>query len=1085
MGFEKTMEWPGAATSPKKPREKQEDKGGWKEKIKNKIKEFTAEDSKLGQIAEKAVAQIEKLSKSDKLKLLSGIANLGYRTTEFKGHVFGNMFHKMSEKTKGNKFLNTWFNKEANLYAESGKKAEQARTSEDKKDISRLSGLGQGLGNCLKYGRLLYDASLANPFRHVMAASMFIGKRSEALKETRFEYEGAKENTRVQGVDRAMEEAWDLHDKARAESKDGVVTAKELEQLYKDNLPKDIEKRLARTDFNGMNFIEKGMNRHMKWAAERLMAKIKKIESSNITAKEKDAQKQALMARNEKLMNDLDSMVGDQGIIDNISYAARLAEKSGKTVAMAMMVESIPRFAKIAAQAGGWGLGKGIGYFTGTEAHAAEVPVGVQAKTPEEIKAFREGERIRVGLPEARIVSGEHGYKWTSPDGKEFTTKYGDDTIVARKVGDKLVIVESQAARGTPLVKGNEITISPEKELDESKLAVKDKEKIIFDTARIDMPSDEIMAQATVNKGEGVSHAIMRQLIGGDLKDKNFDPDFNHLKEMGYKGSDDKAAIERWARNQAGKIVKEQGYYDTEKGKQTWVMKPGESAYVLHGDKDSGFIVGEYHDRNGDGKFTLAELEIDKEDIAKPYEKEVPIQEAKAFTGEPEPLPENEDLKAYTEEFAGDKNIRYFPDKKVAAIYNEAGDVYVEEEVKGDKKSIEAFEQRATAHIAEKEKAFYDTVGEDKGLTPEIAQKLGINAYDDLNSAEKGKLDFLKAHPDFFKSEDGLKVARQIFYIGDKSGISYEDAYEYHNQVIGVVDNNDRISGVVGFLKNENGKDLGKIFGVEINDKNYELKGGVHRIKDVMKDFDIVTRVDKGVIKFGVDGPFGKWNWGAGGRSWRCPIDAELTSDNIKTARAEINEMGKALNKSGAETEIADVDEKTAETTTEEGLLKSTEDKGEEAITEKERARADGAMEPALEEPVTETPAEQPAEKAEEAPEEKVEPAEQPVQSEQPAEQQPYKPPETAEETADLIIRTKEEITNDAELEKINTTKGKREIIKYRDEIAKRKVEIDKLKSDETPDAKRIEKLKSQIKNILRRPIIKKYPNVIKLPDNF
>lgn len=101
--------------------------------------------------------------------------------------------------------------------------------------MARLSGVGQGLGNMLKWGRVAWDFNVANPFRHIMAGSMFVGKRSEALKQTRLEYEGALNKTRVNDVDRAMEEAWDLYETAKNESKDGIVAPEALTQAYQDN----------------------------------------------------------------------------------------------------------------------------------------------------------------------------------------------------------------------------------------------------------------------------------------------------------------------------------------------------------------------------------------------------------------------------------------------------------------------------------------------------------------------------------------------------------------------------------------------------------------------------------------------------------------------------------------------------------------------------------------------------------------------------------------------------------------------------------------------------------------------------------
>ncbi|MCK5416721.1 hypothetical protein KAI92_04825 [Candidatus Parcubacteria bacterium] len=297
---------------------------------------------------------INELNEKEKKTFFEGLANLGYRTTEIKSGILSKFCRKISstEKVKNIKIANTFFNKFADIYDKKGEQAKKERETVGKGVLKKGSGIGQGFGNLFKYGRTLVDvvqtgsSRMLNPFRHVTVAAMALGSSAEAVKETRLDNEKVKESTRVDDVDRAMDEALDLYENAKNDK--GEVTAENLTKLYQENLPKDIIERLNRAENVGAKFCEKLLNKDAKVYVDRIIKKIDGINNKNWDEQKKAEKIQFLMQKNEELLNDLDRIVGDEAGVDQIAYWSRVAEKTGKGVATVMIIDSVARMAKVA-----------------------------------------------------------------------------------------------------------------------------------------------------------------------------------------------------------------------------------------------------------------------------------------------------------------------------------------------------------------------------------------------------------------------------------------------------------------------------------------------------------------------------------------------------------------------------------------------------------------------------------------------------------------------------------------------------------------------------------------------------------------
>ena len=361
---------------------------------------------------------------------------------------------------------------------------------------------------------------------------------------------------------------------------------------------------------------------------------------------------------------------------------------------------------------------------------------------------------------------------------------------------------------------------------------------------RSDMPSNEILNLATVHKGEGVSHAVMRQLIGGDIKNTGFTPDQEHLAAMGYHGqANDRGAIESWARKMSGKIVTDEKYYDPKTGQQTWVMQKDRSAYVLYGNEKNGFNIGEYQDRNGDGKFEFRELETHPQEIAQGFEKEHAI-ESGAKTGAAEHLTPEQAREAA--EFHKGPSGRpdgempghdYLEGKQTEAIretidsinkHMSEADAIIGNDLHahidlgrddglglvavdagkdgsldqiglayGDKanegvlttltrrpdESVEAFWDRAKSELENRISATEEAASQ-YGVTPQQANQAGINLFDGISKTDEIKLKFW--HDYGIPGEEAGKV-HEIFTVADQYHIRPEE-YGQIGERLAVID---------------------------------------------------------------------------------------------------------------------------------------------------------------------------------------------------------------------------------------------------------------------------------------------------------
>lgn len=366
------------------------------EEVKETIDDASKIDPDASEKAAEALGEIKDLDKEGKKTFLEGTANLGFRIAKKRSEIMGRGCQILSTLTKKSNFLSNYFKNYVNEYVKDYNRSQKAIERRGKGKMLRVSGIGRGAGIIFRYGRAIYDAvdqasfgkayNSLNPFRHATAAAMFLGRSAGVLKETRLEdYESAKEKVRVKDFERAEQEAWDLYEQAKKENNE--VGAEDLEKAYKENLPEDVLKRFRRGNIPTTEWYKLYLNKSksMRSYADSLFNKIYKIEQSDKSEPEKKKAREELLMRNDELINDLDRMVGDDGIVDAIAYYSRMAEKTGKGVATALIIDSVWRIAKTS-----WNLHYlfdkyGEQKFQGVFSGAKERLAGLKAKlTPEE-----------------------------------------------------------------------------------------------------------------------------------------------------------------------------------------------------------------------------------------------------------------------------------------------------------------------------------------------------------------------------------------------------------------------------------------------------------------------------------------------------------------------------------------------------------------------------------------------------------------------------------------------------------------------------------------------------------------------------
>jgi hypothetical protein len=309
--------------------------------------------------------ELLKLSSLEKKKFFEGVANLGYRSNELKSKFFKKLYSTLASQLRNGRVLNNYFNNFSDIYGKLENSSRKKREEVGKDKLSRGIGVGQGIGNVLKYGRILIGNGFSNPARYITAISMFVSRASEAGKEARFDSLQQKkekrddieklndeEKEKVYKIlsDKAYSEAFNIYDSLKEKNGKEKLSYQDLEDYYIAEVPESLKNRLdqlSKQDDAGVKWLAKILNKQSSKYVERIQGQIKEVELSSITEDEKDIKVKKILRKNNKKLKEIDRMLSDQGVIDSMAYTARIAEKSGKTIANLLMLDTGYRIFKV------------------------------------------------------------------------------------------------------------------------------------------------------------------------------------------------------------------------------------------------------------------------------------------------------------------------------------------------------------------------------------------------------------------------------------------------------------------------------------------------------------------------------------------------------------------------------------------------------------------------------------------------------------------------------------------------------------------------------------------------------------------
>ena len=302
--------------------------------------------------AEEAVQEITGLSPKEKKSLFGGLANIGYWANQKKALLLSGVADRLEKK-----FTHSAVRRLLTAASESYRKdAVRAQKAMDNPKVLSTKQLGN-VGAVLSWGRVAFDiagrnASRLNPFRHVTAGAMAIGRGGEILKEMRLMNEEVKDQTQF-NIDAALDEAWALHEKVYGtdgESLSGMsekevrASGERLNQEYLSRLPKELLARLRENPGSGASILAKLAERDLAFGLARAEKALQKLEENKkMSPAEKKRKRDQYLASQEQFLKDADRMITQMAGVDVMAWAARSVEAGAKTASKVMLVDTIAR----------------------------------------------------------------------------------------------------------------------------------------------------------------------------------------------------------------------------------------------------------------------------------------------------------------------------------------------------------------------------------------------------------------------------------------------------------------------------------------------------------------------------------------------------------------------------------------------------------------------------------------------------------------------------------------------------------------------------------------------------------------------
>lgn len=310
--------------------------------------EKTAEDVLMEKEVEKELA---KMPEKEKISLAKAIGNLGLYVECRKTGFFAKTLNTIGAERLAKKdkhiaeqgTLSRFLVSMSENYQKESERAEKRLRQKGQKGFSNYRYISSNLS---MYGRTVADIAgltATSSFRLVMAGTMFFTRGAQAAKEARLKNQEVIEKTRIDDIEKAEEEAWKLYEAAQKQGK-SEITAEDLNKAFKENLPKDLLKRLnARIKSDKLFDKAKAMfAKDIEHSVFKIDKKLSEIEENGkLSAEQKEVEREKIFRKYEKFLNEMDGMISKYGTVDALALGGRYAEIAGKTVTAGLAVESL------------------------------------------------------------------------------------------------------------------------------------------------------------------------------------------------------------------------------------------------------------------------------------------------------------------------------------------------------------------------------------------------------------------------------------------------------------------------------------------------------------------------------------------------------------------------------------------------------------------------------------------------------------------------------------------------------------------------------------------------------------------------
>ncbi len=293
--------------------------------------------------------ELKEMPSEKREKIGFGLNNMGFFVQERKNNFFAKVFESAAKKFDKKSTMGRWLESFSDDYQKDTQKAREKMERIEKGEKHRFGNVVSLGGNILRYGRVVTDIvgyTMGSPFRYVMMAGMFFSRGAEAAKEARLKNEEVIEKTRVHDIDQAADEAWAIYGQAQSEAVEAgkrKASKEDLEKAYRQNVPEDLLKRLEKGAEPGTasGILQKIIRKDVEMSVNGIEKKIKKIEANKeLSAKERKLEREKILSKYSRHLNDLDRMVSQYGTVDALAMGARYTKAAAKGVVGAVMVET-------------------------------------------------------------------------------------------------------------------------------------------------------------------------------------------------------------------------------------------------------------------------------------------------------------------------------------------------------------------------------------------------------------------------------------------------------------------------------------------------------------------------------------------------------------------------------------------------------------------------------------------------------------------------------------------------------------------------------------------------------------------------